>query len=685
MTQAPQRADYKDLSPNNFPDDYDYDAVDPKVKLRTKRVREAMSGADVRGAMAQAEEITNITAGEAKSAASAANVKADDTQNRLVDQLAANSDGDINLSEVVDARRPENSNSFKTLGERLDKQIGLNNEFRDFESDKSFMARIYDEFSERDVNVKWFGAKGDGKSDDTEAIQAAIDYLFKHNLFGSVVFPAGVYNVSRPILLKSTNLILNDAKSWWKGSGITLAGYGKASTIINKITGECLTGIGNGVDGIDATVIAVRFSNEDVPSYVPLGTSTGSGIKNITLQNSQEHICFGLYGSAFQRGNISEVNIESYSGISLQDPFSSIFTDVEINAVKDGFVIDKGTSNTFTNVHVHDCINPLQIMSAYSTMQNCFAENCTGTLWKIGGPALVLSGCGDESPHAQWTVEPHKGLITLNGYYHVAPQGDSSTSLLTNQCGFVHTNNNDAAVSIKDLYVRFFDTAEINGDGQSYLFYHDSIDNWTNYSIENIFYATDKGNVQLLGGVTPNQVGQKDMPFVFSNGLSHRTDLGHLQSRGTDINFYRGQYMPYLGSRDVNGFVQADFKDKAIYLDMENTRQTSTLDASGKPSDIQNLPAFNQGDLLMFNDPIKQAAMGAIVNNQPAKGQNQAYNKFNMIPLIMYGTKDQRPGTTAANTPAEGLTPGTMYYDWTLGKPIWWHGTWWADAMGNKV
>ncbi|AVW09000.1 hypothetical protein DA076_10470 [Lactiplantibacillus plantarum] len=565
----------------------------------------------------------------------------------------------------------------------MDELIGTLSDFKP--AGANLIDKLNNEFSDRGVNVKWFGAKGDGKSNDTEAIQAAIDYLFNHNLFGSVVFPAGVYNVSRPILLKSTNSINNDAKSWWKGSGITLAGYGKASTIINKTTGECLTGIGDGVDNIDATVIAVRFSNEDAPSYVPLGTSTGSGIKNITLQNSQEHICFGLYGSAFQRGNISGVNIESYSGISLQDPFSSIFTDVAINAVKDGFVIDKGTSNTFTNVHVHDCINPLQIMSAYSTMQNCFTENCTGTLWKIGGPSLVLSGCGDESPHAQWTVEPHQGFITLNGYYHVAPQGDSSTNLLTNQCGFVHTNNNDAAVSIKDLYVRFFDTAEINGNGQSYLFYHDSIDSFTNYSIENIFYATDKGNVQLLGGISPNQVAQKDMPFVFSNGLSHGTDLGHLQSRGTDINFYRGHYMPYLGSRDVNGFAQADFKDKAIYLDMENTHQTSTLDASGKPSDIQNLPAFNQGDLLMFNDPVKQAAMGAIVNNQPAKVQNQAYNKFSMVPLIMYGTTDQRPGTNVDNTPAEGLTPGTMYYDWTISKPIWWHGTWWADAMGNKV
>lgn len=110
------QVDYRDPTPNNFPQDYDPSKVDSRVKLRTKRVREAMSGVDVRGAMAQSEEITAIIAGEAKSAS-------DDTQNRLADQLAANSDGDIKLSEVVDARRPAYSNkAYKTIGERMDNQ-----------------------------------------------------------------------------------------------------------------------------------------------------------------------------------------------------------------------------------------------------------------------------------------------------------------------------------------------------------------------------------------------------------------------------------------------------------------------------------------------------------------------------------------------------------------------------------
>lgn len=100
MTQAPQRADYKDTTPNNFPDDYDYDAVDPKIKLRTTRVREAMSGADVRGALAQSVEIAGIVAGEAQDVATSASTKSIETQNRFNEQIA----GTTKANEVIDAR-----------------------------------------------------------------------------------------------------------------------------------------------------------------------------------------------------------------------------------------------------------------------------------------------------------------------------------------------------------------------------------------------------------------------------------------------------------------------------------------------------------------------------------------------------------------------------------------------------
>ena len=48
-------------------------------------------------------------------------------------------------------------------------------------------------------NVKNFGAKGDHKTDDTKAIQAAINAAVSHG-GGTVYFPDGVYQIGGPVV-----------------------------------------------------------------------------------------------------------------------------------------------------------------------------------------------------------------------------------------------------------------------------------------------------------------------------------------------------------------------------------------------------------------------------------------------------------------------------------------------------
>ena len=47
------------------------------------------------------------------------------------------------------------------------------------------------------VNVRWFGAKGDGTTDDTAAIQAALDLVYSAG-GGTVFFPLGQYATTAP-------------------------------------------------------------------------------------------------------------------------------------------------------------------------------------------------------------------------------------------------------------------------------------------------------------------------------------------------------------------------------------------------------------------------------------------------------------------------------------------------------
>jgi hypothetical protein len=77
------------------------------------------------------------------------------------------------------------------------------------------------------VNVKTeYGAKGDGVSDDTEAIQLAISSTVHHPQTGPriIFFPAGTYLTSRPLVEK-------DRMSRWN-SLLTFQGENRATTII---------------------------------------------------------------------------------------------------------------------------------------------------------------------------------------------------------------------------------------------------------------------------------------------------------------------------------------------------------------------------------------------------------------------------------------------------------------------
>jgi len=87
--------------------------------------------------------------------------------------------------------------------------------------DKNLVQKQRPDFDDGSVaNVRTFGAKGDGKSDDTEAIQKAIDSS------DSVFFPAGVYLISDTIKLKTKTALIGEAWS-------TLMGKAGSSAFMN--------------------------------------------------------------------------------------------------------------------------------------------------------------------------------------------------------------------------------------------------------------------------------------------------------------------------------------------------------------------------------------------------------------------------------------------------------------------
>jgi Pectate lyase superfamily protein len=88
---------------------------------------------------------------------------------------------------------------------------------------------VWTEFEQRMINVKWFGAKGDGVTDDTTAIQNAAQAARGGYLF----FPEGTYVISQPIQMSD----ITSTDKYRPVTKLCGVGIGK-SIIINNVTGS---------------------------------------------------------------------------------------------------------------------------------------------------------------------------------------------------------------------------------------------------------------------------------------------------------------------------------------------------------------------------------------------------------------------------------------------------------------
>ena len=83
------------------------------------------------------------------------------------------------------------------------------------------------------LNVKDFGAAGDGKTDDTQAIEKAFAALVKNRKKGVLYFPSGNYLISKTLEFASTDEKLNPGKSGNRAAkGKAIVGQNPENTLI---------------------------------------------------------------------------------------------------------------------------------------------------------------------------------------------------------------------------------------------------------------------------------------------------------------------------------------------------------------------------------------------------------------------------------------------------------------------
>ena len=283
------------------------------------------------------------------------------------------------------------------------------------------------------VDVKGYGAKGDGTTDDTAAIQAAIDAAS-----GAVLFPSGIYAISDSLVLRSATTYLGpQGGTFITGEEHPSVGYGAALKWIGAASGTMVNGTdvlhvywdGIDLDGVDVadTVKGFTWLNDaaltrhvhmtnfrifNCGTGIQIGAAGGdSNLDGFTIKHFRMYMCnTGIHCmsqntgySSFENGMIDiykkGIYLEGAGFVNIRD---IAFAGLQNMVAGDGFIV--------ASVHGAITIQQTQGETGAFTGWNHLVAVGSGTY----KPITLISNTIDRAI----SIESNRKIISIGNNYN---------------------------------------------------------------------------------------------------------------------------------------------------------------------------------------------------------------------------------------------------------------------------
>lgn len=317
-----------------------------------------------------------------------------------------------------------NENVFNTDG------LSLNDQLENISKKTDKTKELLDQLI---VNVKDFGAKGDGETDDTESIQGALNHVYDLG-GGTVYIPAGEYITSLPLYFKQ---------------GVNIKGNSAENTIIIKINNNKLT---NNLTYNHPKLGKINYNDYD--SILMAVGRVGDGyIEDIRFDGvdgdeNEFKNDYGVLIFSSYRYTLKNVFIRhADEGLTMPVTWNTVLQTVRIQHAGTGFKIGSWDGVTSTSVSFINTFVDYSEISYHITNLTYFSgttmssDFSTKIAYYFDTSYGSINGLGIEYPKGQW-VKCHRSTINISGMYNLGIEEFTQSDISISKAIFEVTSLN---------------------------------------------------------------------------------------------------------------------------------------------------------------------------------------------------------------------------------------------------